>query len=54
MIRPLRKRIVRSDAGARPLGEAELDAVAGGRRTTVKDSHDTYANTDSPAPASPR
>lgn len=44
MMRPFRKRIERSDAGARPLDEADLDAVAGGKRSQVKDAHDKYAN----------
>lgn len=38
-----------TETGIRPLEDVELDTVAGGRRTTVKDAHDTYANTESPS-----
>lgn len=36
-----------TDSEVRPLDEAELDKVAGGKRSEVKDAHDKYANTES-------
>lgn len=37
-----------TDNEARPIDEAELDKVAGGKRSEVKDAHDKYANTGDP------
>jgi hypothetical protein len=34
------------EAEIRPLEDEELDRLAGGKRTNVRDAHDKYANID--------